>query len=452
MPTSKQDFFKFVESVPFIDTHSHAAGMDTGTPVDDKAPLTLAQIIFFDYLTYLAGSAVDDIKVLDGLAGTMDKAVERSYAQIAPILDKYRALSTWRVMREGLRTLHGFEGMEINASNFDALDQKVRAKYAELGQRAWLRSALVGSNTTLQNQMVTLPYVTDHYEALSYDERRAQQAFLLPSLILDGYLFSGFASGTPGRLRTLELLNAAMGKYEDYLDVLGKALDLFKARGGWTVKLLIGYHRSLYFEEVSDRRAEDLWVKAKGTPQRNLHPDEFKALQDNLCWHLLELSRDRGLGLQVHMGYSYPTRNTDPELMMNVVKSNRLQGLKLDICHSGWPNHGGAMVMARTFRHTYFNFCWTPMLGSSLGRRIMSEAIDIVPSNKLLIGTDCATAEAFVGTVALLRSEVSTVLWEKVEGGLITEETARGVAKAIFHDNSIEYYGQSVLRLPGVQG
>ncbi len=451
MPSSKQDFFAYVNSLPFIDTHSHAAGMDTGTPVDDKAPLTLAQIIFFDYLTYLSGSAVDDAKPIEGLAGTMDKPIERTYAQIAPILDKYRALTTWRVMREGLRTLHGFEGDDINASNFDALDAKVRAKYAEFGQRAWLRSALFSSNTILQNQMVTMPYVTDHYEALSYDERRAQQAFLLPSLILDGYLFSGFASGTPGRERTLELLNASMGKYEEYLDVLGRALDLFKARGGWTVKLLIGYHRTLHFEEVSDRRAEDIWVKAKGAPTKNLSPEDFKALQDNLCWHLLEMSRDRGLGLQVHTGYSYPTRNTDPETMMNLMKSRRLQGLKLDMCHSGWPNDGGAMVMARTYRHAYMNFCWTPMLGSTLGRRIMSEAIDIVPSNKLLIGTDCATAEAFVGTTALLRHELSTVLWDKVENRLISDTVARNLAKAIFHDNSVEFFGQAVLRLPGVQ-
>jgi hypothetical protein len=49
---------EFIEGVPFVDTHSHTAGFDLGTPVDDKAGKSLPQVIENDYLLYLSSSCV----------------------------------------------------------------------------------------------------------------------------------------------------------------------------------------------------------------------------------------------------------------------------------------------------------------------------------------------------------------------------------------------------------
>ncbi len=51
---SAVDIRESVARLPLFDTHSHMAGMDTGGPVDDRHERSLAQVLFHDYLAYLA--------------------------------------------------------------------------------------------------------------------------------------------------------------------------------------------------------------------------------------------------------------------------------------------------------------------------------------------------------------------------------------------------------------
>jgi hypothetical protein len=292
--------------------------------------------------------------------------------------------------------------------------------------------------------MAVLPYVTDHWDALPAAERQAQADLLLPSLILDGYLFAGFSSGAPGRVRSMELLGASPRNHAEYLAFLGNAMDLFKRKGGASVKLLTNYHRTLLFEEVGDEEAARLFnegpEKLKADPKRAA---DFRRLQDNLCWHLLEMARDRGMPLIVHAGYSWPTQWGDPENMHNLFKSPRLKGLNVDICHSGWPHHGGLLIMARTYRRCYFNLCWTPMLSASLGRHVLEMCIDMLPMNKILFGTDCGATEHMVGVANFMRSELCVVLEKKIADGQFDIDTARNIARAILLENPCEFYGMS---------
>src|SRR5690349_17727583 len=53
------ELLSYINSIPFIDTHSHIAGFDLGTPVDDKTGRSLPQILMNDYFAYLASSCHD---------------------------------------------------------------------------------------------------------------------------------------------------------------------------------------------------------------------------------------------------------------------------------------------------------------------------------------------------------------------------------------------------------
>ena len=149
------------------------------------------------------------------------------------------------------------------------------------------------------------------------------------------------------------------------------------------------------------------------------------------------MAKERRLPLLVHTGYSWPTAWGDPENMYNLMAA----GVKIGLCHSGWPREGGGLLMARTYRNCYFDMCWTPLLSPTLGRHILASAIDMVPMNKIIIGTDCGSAECFFGTARLVRQVLFDVLHEKVQSGQFSEEVARTLARAILYDNACEFFG-----------
>jgi hypothetical protein len=298
----------------------------------------------------------------------------------------------------------------------------------------------------LHNQMVELPYVTDHFDALPPPERTAQQNLLLPSLVLDGYVFTGFAASAKGRRRSQELLGANPRTHSDYLTFLAQVLDLFTARGGRSVKLMLACHRTLRFEHVPDMEAERLFARGPET----LRGEGLHRLQDNLAWHLLELAARRKLPLIVHTGYSVPTDWADPEHLLPLITSPRLEGMKFDLSHSGWPHDGAAMLLARTLPNVYFNLCWTPLLSRALGRRVLSEAVDLLPADKILVGTDTGTAESFLGATWLIRSLLTEVLDEKVRGGQFGVDVAKRLACSVLLDNPLAFYGISHDQVSGL--
>jgi predicted TIM-barrel fold metal-dependent hydrolase len=198
--------------------------------------------------------------------------------------------------------------------------------------------------------------------------------------------------------------------------------------------------RPLLFEEVPNDEAARLY--AKGVQQ--LSAAEQKRLQDNLMWRMLDVAVERKLPLLVHTGYSNTPAWADAQQLHNLVVSPRLKGLKIAFCHSNWPSEGPAMIMARTCRGAYFDMAWTPLLSAEIGRRILSEAIDLVPSNKILMGTDCGCAEMFLGTARLIRRILTDTLAQKVEEGQFGEDAAKRIARAILWENPNEFHGLTV--------
>jgi hypothetical protein len=440
------DLRAHVAALPFVDTHAHFAGGDFGTPADDRIGKNLPQILMADHLRYLleAQGAAPDL--LSSYRSWHPDDAQTQMAVVLPLLDRVRHLTAYAVVRDGVRELYPFPEDDLTDDNWRRVNDQLLSTYRRHGERAVTRAVLRRAKTVLHNQMVELPYVTDHYDALPDSERTAQQNLLLPSLVLDGYLFTGFAASTKGRLRSQELLDAHPKSHSDYLAFLAKVLDRFTSRGGRSIKLMLASHRTLRFDPVPDMEASRLFARGP----ESLRGEGLHRLQDNLAWHLLELAARRNLPLIVHTGYSVPTDWANPEHLLPLITSPRLEGMKFDLSHGGWPHDGAAMLLARTYPQVYFNLCWTPLLSSALGRRVLSEAIDLLPADKILVGTDTGTPESFLGAAWLLRSLLTEVLDEKVRGGQFPEEVAKRLACSILLDNPLAFYGmtqQQVLAL-----
>jgi len=434
---SNSDIRAYIDTMPMIDTHSHACGFDDGPPLDDAFGYSLPQILMRDYLLYLTGSCGELPVKPGGGEWTVDDA-EEHFLALQPLFEEYRGLTTYAALREGIRELHPFEGEDITPANWQGINDSIVNAYRTHGERAWLRKAAKQIGIERQNQMVVLSYVTENWDELPDKEYEAQKNFLMPSLILDGLLFTGFPVHKTTRRKAMEIVGLHPKTYDEHLAFCEKVLDCFIAHTGpgRTVKLLAAYARSLYFaQDVPDSRAKELYAQDPET----LTGEPLCQLQDNLFWKLMQMAVDRDLPLIVHTGYSYPSKLGDPENLLNLAQKHR--SLKIDLAHSGWPNEGGALLMARTYRGCYFNLCWTPLMSYELGRHILSTAIDMTPRNKILVGTDCGTTECMVGAVRLLRRVLGDVLEEKLRRGQFGLEVAKSYARAILYDNPREFYG-----------
>jgi hypothetical protein len=436
-----------IASLPFVDTHSHMAGGDFGAPADDRGGKSLPQVLMSDHLRYLLEAQGAGTGLLESVRRWKPDQAEQHMAALLPLLERVRHTTAYAVVRDGVRELYPFPEDDITEDNWRAINERVVRTYRQRGERAWQREVLRRARVVLQNQMVELPYVADHWDALPPEERAAQKRFLLPSLVLDGYLFSGFEASTLGRKRSEELLGGRAKTHAEYRAFLDRVLELFVARGGRSVKLMVAYHRTLRFEQVPDMEAGRLFARGP----ENLRGEGLRRLQDNLAWHLLERAARRGLPLIVHTGYAVPADRANPEHLLPLITSPRLEGMKIDLSHSGWPNHGAAMVLARTFPQVYLNLCWTPVLSRALGRRILSEALDMLPADKILVGTDTGTAEACLGAVRLIRSLLAEVLDEKVRSGQFDLGAARRLACGILLDNPLAFYGMREADVPALE-
>lgn len=83
----------------------------------------------------------------------------------------------------------------------------------------------------------------------------------------------------------------------------------------------------------------------------------------------------------------------------------------------------------------------TLRVSASLARRQLSEMIEIVPANKMLIGLDTGTAESCYGAAVLTRQILAEVLAEKVADGAFTRHAAEVVANRLLKDNAEEVFG-----------
>ena len=76
-----------------------------------------------------------------------------------------------------------------------------------------------------------------------------------------------------------------------------------------------------------------------------------------------------------------------------------------------------------------------------MARRVLSELLDAVPSNKILgFGGDYRFVEGVYGHALLARENTARVLTEKVEDGSLTQKGVLLLAQRLLRDNANELY------------
>lgn len=148
--------------------------------------------------------------------------------------------------------------------------------------------------------------------------------------------------------------------------------------------------------------------------------------------------------MQIHTGMQEGNENiignSDPTLLTNLIRE--YQNVKFDLFHAGYPYVRELAVLAKNFPNVYPDLCWVHVISSTAARAILSEWLDLIPSNKILaFGGDYRFAEGIYGHLALARRNVATVFEDKVSRGDIALKQVPYLASRLLQQNARELYG-----------
>ena len=164
------------------------------------------------------------------------------------------------------------------------------------------------------------------------------------------------------------------------------------------------------------------------------------ALRDYVVDETIKYAASQDLVICVHTGYWGDFRSLDPLHMIPILQ--RHPQARFDIYHLGYPWVRQALMLGKGFPNVWLNLCWTHIISQRFAMAGLSEAIDLLPTNKLLaFGGDYGIpVEKVYGHLVMAREDVARVLAERIEEGQMTESQALGIARQWFRDNAVELY------------
>jgi predicted TIM-barrel fold metal-dependent hydrolase len=228
------------------------------------------------------------------------------------------------------------------------------------------------------------------------------------------------------------------------------------------VKIGLAYQRTIDFEKVTYAQAEEVFNRIyrtrtfgrkevmpyPGRPIAAYAPqgigfEEAKPFQDYVVHRIIHLAEKYGLPVQIHTGMHEGNENiignSDPTLVTNLLRE--YQRVKFDIFHAGYPYARELAVLAKNFPNVYPDLCWVHAISPTAARAILSEWLDLIPSNKILaFGGDYRFVEGTYGHLALARRNVVSVLEEKVSCGEVELRKVPYLASRMLRENARDFY------------
>ncbi len=230
---------------------------------------------------------------------------------------------------------------------------------------------------------------------------------------------------------------------EDLVRAMQTALERDVRNGAVGIKVGIAYRRSIRFEKVSRTDADRVFGRLFTHLGEGPSWDEARPLQDYMFHEIIRAGVERHLPIQIHTGLQEGNanilENSNPLHLTNLCLE--YPQAKFDLFHAGYPFMGEALALVKNFACISLDLCWLHIISPTVAGRLLHEAIETVPSNKIFaFGGDFIIPEGAYGHSVLARRVVSRVLAERIEAGQITEEEARDLAERILQKNAAQYY------------
>lgn len=426
LPASYPVIKKFLDSVPAIDTHDHLWKFDElpglREAADGSRVMNLASIWQNSYLSWFG--VVPGWKPREGFMDWWQRA--------KPAFANVRAMSVYRYTLPALQDLYGVNFESLTDEQASALNDRITANYRD---QRWFYDVI----TRRANIEVVLndPY-WEPYDFRTYYPFVANVLRLNP--LFHGFHESEFGVGKR-RENPYDFARAqgiAIDTFDDYLAFIERMFVLAKQAGLVGLKHTLAYERTLSFDLVSKERA----AEAFGRARKDLAPEQIKAFQDYLMWHLAGLSAKHALPFQIHTGHAR-IQGSNPMLLVDMMQANPKTTFIL--FHGGFPWIGESGAIAARLPNVRLDSVWLPTLSQGMAKRAFHEWLDLIPANRLMWGADCNHAEGVYGATEMTRRVLAEVLAERMDRGDLRLEDAQHIGRRILRDNALETF-------PGLKG
>lgn len=240
-----------------------------------------------------------------------------------------------------------------------------------------------------------------------------------------------------------EEYNTSIGTLNDLIEVLDLSFEERIKEGIIGVKTVLAYNRSIHYRRTTQHEAENVFNRIFDHMGEGISWREAKPLQDFLMHQLIRRAEDAGLPVQIHTGLQEGNGNiiinSNPTQLVNLfIEYPRV---KFDIFHASYPYTGELTTIVKNFPNVYADLCWVYVISPFAARRVLSEWIETLPSNKIFgFGGDYMIVEGAYAHAKMARDNIARVLAEKVAEGYFSSSEAVEFAHKILRDNPLEIF------------
>lgn len=433
---ANQGIREAVERQPLVDTHEHFIFEDVRLAQRiDFLSAWLSHYASSDLVS--AGMSVADLEFLRDIS----KPFPERWAKFAAYWPHVRTTGYGRALLIAARDLHGVE--DIDDSTAETLAERVAASNRPGWYREVIRERAGIAVSILDVQRNRLPGEAGF--------RDVAEADVDPELFVRSVRFERFIMPRSRKdLRDLEsATDVAIHSLDDLVEALEVAFERVKARGQMVaVKNALAYVRCLVWERTTHRDAELAFLKAtshvdelreRRYPEMGASWIETKPLQDYMMHQTIRLAIEHGLPMQIHTGIQEGNgnllTNSRPTDLTNLFLE--YPEARFDLFHAGYPYSGEVAALAKNFQNVYADLCWVHVISPTVGRLVLREWIETIPSNKILaFGGDYLFPEGAYAHAVLARQGVARVLAETVEDGYLRLPEALALVPKLLHDNA----------------
>ncbi len=288
------------------------------------------------------------------------------------------------------------------------------------------------------------------YVRLLFSDARVEHLFLDTGL--EPVRIEAFGRYASGRLHRILRMEPVLKRLLESSRTFSELFDSFddeissgvRNEGFVGFKSVIAYRTGLDVSESSETEAKRSFRAFKGRdePMEWFGP-RVKPLRDFFLGHVAEKARKLGVFLQIHTGVGDTdiiAERCNPLLLKNFLNKESVSKIPVVLIHGGYPYTLEAAWLANVFPNVFFELSapLPPYLLPALSKSRFSDALEMVPTTRLVYGSDAHDMpEMHWLSAKLAKKALAEAMGDLVSEKVLNEDDAIRASRGILSKNAL---------------